>query len=78
VGKDTQLKVLQELMAVNFLPNVSIIGKTLENEGELKTIAEFTSDYSIKEDMPTYYLCENHACMAPTTDIRDLEKLLDW
>ena len=76
-GKDWQLKEFQELMAVNFLPNVSIIGKTLENEGELKTIAEFTSGYSMKEDVPTYYLCENHACMAPTTDIHDLESLLN-
>ncbi len=74
--KDCQLKELQELMAENFLPNISVIGKTLENERKLKTIAEFTDGYSMKQGMPTYYLCENHACMAPTTDIHDLERLL--
>jgi uncharacterized protein YyaL (SSP411 family) len=74
--KDSQLKELEELMAANFFPNITIIGKTLDNEKELKNIAGFTADYSMKDDRPTYYLCENYACMAPTTDIHDLEELL--
>ena len=76
VQNDSQLKELHELTAKNFLPNVTIVGKTMDNEEQLKAIAEYTADYSMKEDKATYYLCENHACMAPKTDIHNLEELL--
>lgn len=73
---DSQLKELQELSAKNFFPNITIIGKTMDNEGQLKVVAEYTADYSMKEDKATYYLCENHTCKAPTTDIYKLEEFI--
>lgn len=73
---DSHLKELYDVTSRNFLPDITIIGKTADNESKLKAIVPYTADYSMKDDKVTYYFCENHSCMTPTTDIHNIEELL--
>ena len=67
---------VQELLSRHFLPDVTVLVKTKENQEQLKALAVFTEDYKIDEKTPAYYLCENYACRAPVNNLKELENLL--
>ena len=67
---------VQELLSRHFLPDVTVLVKTKENQEQLKELAVFTEDYKIDENTPAYYLCENYACRAPVNNLKELENLL--
>ncbi|WP_334306015.1 thioredoxin domain-containing protein [Anaerocolumna sp. AGMB13025] len=67
---------VQELLSRHFLPDVTVLVKTKENQEQLKELAVFTEDYKIDEKTPAYYLCENYACRAPVNNLKELENLL--
>ncbi|MGM0588154.1 MAG: thioredoxin domain-containing protein [Bacteroidota bacterium] len=46
----------------------SILVKTPNNSDLLTELASFTNTMEAKDGQPTYYLCEQFACQAPTTD----------
>lgn len=60
---------LSDYLAQNFEPNTVILLKTEENEKELAEMADYVEDYRIINDKTTYYLCENHHCIAPTNEL---------
>lgn len=57
---------LIDYMSMNFEPNTVVLLKTEKNCEEVKDIADFIDDYKIINEKTTYYVCENHNCMAPT------------
>lgn len=74
VAKNNEdIKVLQKFLGNYYLPNVTVIVKTPENKDEMAQIAEFTKDYSMKDNELTFYLCENHVCISPFHGINELE-----
>jgi uncharacterized protein YyaL (SSP411 family) len=72
----TDIIIVQQLLAKHFLPNITVLVKTDDNSQQLEQIAEFTKDYEVKDYSTVFYLCENHACMAPVYDPKALEDIL--
>lgn len=62
-------KELISYMADHFEPNTVVLLKSEENEEELNKIADYVVDYHTINDKTTYYVCENHSCMAPTNEL---------
>lgn len=60
---------LIDYLAGHFEPNTVVLLKTEENEEELRIIADYVVDYHIINDKTTYYICENHNCMAPCNEL---------
>jgi uncharacterized protein YyaL (SSP411 family) len=60
---------LSDYLSRNFEPNTAVLLKTDENMEELKEIADYIEDYRIINDKTTYYICENHNCMAPVNEL---------
>ncbi|MDF2588759.1 MAG: hypothetical protein K0S41_2600 [Anaerocolumna sp.] len=69
-------KELKKFLSDNFIPNITVLIKSNENKEQLESIAKFTENYKAKENKTTYYLCENHACMSPVTDLKKLEAFI--
>jgi uncharacterized protein YyaL (SSP411 family) len=67
---------MKKVLAKQFIPNITVLVKTSSNSKQLEQIAEFTKNYEIKGESKNFYLCQNHACMAPFHEIEELEKLL--
>lgn len=57
--------VEKQLRQAALRPHTSALLKTPENEAVLHRAAPFTRAYTVREDKPQYYICENHACSAP-------------
>jgi uncharacterized protein len=68
---------LEAFLRDNFMPDLSVIIKNMNNEGELNQVAPFTKDYAINEEKASYYLCERRSCKAPVYTIDDLKELLN-
>lgn len=51
---------------------MTVIFKCPKNEKELSETVPFTKEYRIPQEGTLYYLCENHACAAPTADIANI------
>lgn len=64
-----EISELREYLSGNFEPNTVALLKTRDNEEELLTIAEYTRDYQTIHEKTTYYICENHNCMAPSNEL---------
>ena len=60
---------LTDYLAKNYEPNTVVLLKTTENTEELLGIADFIEDYRAINDQTTYYICENHHCLAPTNEL---------
>lgn len=73
---ESQISSLKTLLHNYYLPNLSVIIKTHDNEELLSDLAPFTKDYSIPSEDAKFYLCVNHSCLSPVTDLKSLEKLL--
>jgi len=73
--QDTQamLKALQK----NYSPNkVVLFRPTGEEKPAIVELAEFTEFQKSIDDKATAYVCQNYACKAPTTDIKEMLKSL--
>ena len=58
-----------------FIPNkVVIFCPIAEEASDITRIAEFTKNHVAIDDKATAYVCRNHACTEPITDIK---KMLD-
>lgn len=67
---------LNEMIANHFFPQLSLLVKTDQTKDSLHQLAEFTKDYPPTKNVPFFYLCENHACLAPVHDIAKVISLL--
>jgi uncharacterized protein YyaL (SSP411 family) len=70
------IKEFQDYLSKKYQPNVTVLLKTVENKTRLETVAEYTSSYVSKDMKTTFYLCENHTCLAPFHSILELEEHL--
>jgi Highly conserved protein containing a thioredoxin domain len=69
VSENEDYNELSDYLAGNFEPNTVILLKSEKNCEEVKEVADFIQDYKIVNDKTTYYVCENHNCMAPTNHL---------
>jgi len=76
IQNPSEIKEVQKLLAKHFLPNVTVLVKTSNNSDKLEQIATFTKEYKLQGDSVSFYLCENHACLSPIHEIKELEGLL--
>jgi uncharacterized protein YyaL (SSP411 family) len=65
---------IKKLLNEKFSINISTLVKTEQNSEKLSSIAEFTKDYTIKNDMDTFYICQNYLCKQPFNNIEILKK----
>jgi uncharacterized protein YyaL (SSP411 family) len=73
---DTQA-MLQEIRN-RFSPNKVVLIIPPNGTAEIITqLASFAKDYKTFEGKATAYVCTNHVCQTPTTDIKTMLKLLD-
>jgi uncharacterized protein YyaL (SSP411 family) len=52
-------------------PNLNIIVKTAQNQGELEALAPFTTNFAIDKDAE-FFLCTDNACKTVTDSIKSL------
>ena len=67
--KNPEYEDLKEYMAAHYNPNMIVLVKTKENEEELLKIADYVGDYQTIDDKTTYYICEDHRCQTPVTNL---------
>lgn len=60
---------LSDYLAEHFEPNTVVLLKTDENMDMLSGLADYVEDYRTINDKTTYYVCENHHCLAPTNEL---------
>jgi uncharacterized protein len=60
---------LQDYLAEHFEPNTVVLMKSEKNAAELLKTASYVVDYQKINDKTTYYVCENHSCLAPTNSL---------
>ncbi len=65
-----------EMLHSRFLPHVVTLFKSMEEE-ELDILVPFTQEHKMVDGQPTGYICEKHACLAPTTDMHEFMRMLD-
>lgn len=68
--------ILEHLNQV-FIPNKVVLFKNENNASELEIIAPFTKDYEIDSTKTIVYVCKNHKCNLPTSDIKTVLELLN-
>ena len=74
---DTKTKELVQKIRNNYSPNKITLFKDLSNSRPLEEIIPWISDYSMINDKPTFYVCENFTCKRPTTNIKTVIKFLN-
>ncbi len=67
---NSKTKKLVQKLKDNYCPNKVIIFKDLSDPKRLEEIAPWISDYSVIDNKPTYYICEDFTCKRPTTNIK--------
>ncbi len=69
----TMLKSLQK----KYSPNKAVLFRpTDEEKPAIVALAEFTEFQKSIDGKATAYVCQNYACKAPTTDIKEMLKSL--
>ena len=62
-----------------YLPNKVLIFKRINGEDpEITSIAGFTKYHETIDGKATVYVCQNHNCQLPTTDIKKMLELLKY
>lgn len=75
-AKDTQTMV--QTINAQFIPNkVTLFVPTDEGAKTLIELAPFVKDYKAINGKATTYVCSNYICQNPTTDEKEIVKLLD-
>ncbi|WP_051343772.1 thioredoxin domain-containing protein [Alicyclobacillus herbarius] len=75
VGSE-EARLLRELKT-RFLPDTVVLIRPLHALGPWENLAPYLADYKPIEGKPTFYLCQNYACQAPTTDVNQVIQALD-
>ncbi|MFW9831959.1 MAG: thioredoxin domain-containing protein [Candidatus Thorarchaeota archaeon] len=73
-----EFQTMTRTISDKFLPNKVILFVPTNAKRETITkLAPFTKDYIPIDDKLTAYVCTNHVCHTPTTDIKTMLKFLD-
>ncbi|MFX1565002.1 MAG: thioredoxin domain-containing protein, partial [Promethearchaeota archaeon] len=73
-AKDTQEMV--KAVTERFIPNKVVLMLPEGEEERIKKLASFTKDYSSINGNATAFVCSNHQCQLPTTDIQQMLSFL--
>jgi hypothetical protein len=60
-----------------FLPRKVVILRSTAKPQEITDIAKFTKSMHSEGDKATAFVCQNHVCNLPTTDVRVILELLN-
>lgn len=60
---------LTDYLSEHFEPNTIVLMKSEQNAEEVLKTASYVVDYHKINDKTTYYVCENHSCLAPTNSL---------
>ena len=74
-GSDDTKKMLEAIRS-QFIPKKVIILRPVENPEEIDSITGFTEYQNMIEGKATAYVCQNHACKSPTTDVNEMLELV--
>ena len=69
-------KAMLQIVRSSFLPQAVVVLNPQGREEEVKRRLPFTEGKSAKDNKATAYVCENYACLAPTTDPEKLQEIL--
>lgn len=69
VSENEDYKELSDYLAEHFEPNTTVLLKSEKNFEKVLEIADYAEDYRIINNKTTYYVCENHHCMAPSNEL---------
>jgi len=69
-------KVMLEAVRKTYSPNKVVLLRGTEKDAEITEIAEFTKGQTMMEGKATAFVCLNHVCNLPTTDVNKMLKLL--
>jgi uncharacterized protein YyaL (SSP411 family) len=69
IGERENYRELVDYLANHFEPNTVTLLKTAENEESLIEIVDYIADYHTTNDKTTYYVCEDHHCLAPSNEL---------
>ena len=76
-AKDT--KNMFDAFRKEFEPNKVILFKSTNGESiEITRLAEFTQYLSHIDDKATAYICNDHRCLLPMTDVKKALKVFDY
>ncbi len=75
--KDSETRKIISKLREYYIPNKTIVlNPNDENGNVLKEIALYLKDYKMIDDKVSVYICQDHKCSKPVTNINDVEKLL--
>jgi uncharacterized protein YyaL (SSP411 family) len=74
LSEDT--KAMLEAVRKIYSPNKVVLHRGAEKDSEITEIAEFTKGQSRIDGKATAYVCLNHVCNLPTTDVNKMLELL--
>ncbi len=69
-------KAMIEAVRKTYRPNKVVLLRGTEKNSEITEIAEFTKGQSSLDGKATAYVCLNHVCNLPTTDVNEMVELL--
>jgi uncharacterized protein YyaL (SSP411 family) len=76
-GGDGTRKMLNALRS-RFMPNqVVLFRPSDEDSSEIDEVVEFIRDHHPRDGKATAYVCLDHACKTPTTDVREMLAFLE-
>ncbi|MPM49883.1 hypothetical protein SDC9_96617 [bioreactor metagenome] len=71
---DEDLKEIRKNLKHLPLVNTSVVAVKQSEAEETSNIIKYLKDYNLKNNKPTYYICENKNCTLPINDIDELIK----
>ena len=75
--EDENAKRMIKSINSHFSPFTVVLFKDKENAEEgITSIAPYTEAQGMVDNKTTAYICENFACMAPITDLKEFENVL--
>jgi len=70
-------KKMLSILNKNFFPNIVALAKDTGNNGaKLAGLAPFTAEHKAIAGKATAFVCRNHSCKSPTTDVKQFLNLL--
>jgi hypothetical protein len=69
-------RAMLEAVRKTYSPNKVVLLRGTEKNSEITAIAEFTKGQTTIEGKATAFVCLNHVCNLPTTDVNKMLELL--
>ena len=76
-AKDTTVAQISSLIYSNFLPHKILLLRSPHENDPIASFASWTKNYDLIAGKPAVYVCENHTCNLPVTELKKLKNLLE-